>query len=235
MGYGPGVTGRGLENVVAQGVSVGQRGAAFVDVDETLVREITFLSLFGFDAERRGELDGPATLREFFALRERGMGRAESHRWFYRLWAGRAVADVQRVGREWFAARLATPGFFNPAVRQRLQQLAAAGARIVLVSGSFDAALRPIADEIRADDILCTELAVENGCYTGEVSATMVGDDKSAALRAYAERTGIDLSACAAFGDHHSDTAMFDLVGHPVVVGDRDRALDDYPAERLPG
>ncbi|MBF6124487.1 HAD family hydrolase [Nocardia brasiliensis] len=229
------MTGRPSETTAPQDISAAPVPAAFVDVDETLVREITFLSLFTFDAERRTDVDGPATLREFFALREQGMGRAESHRWFYRLWAGRSVAEVHDIGREWFAARLTTSEFFNPAVRQRLQLLAGTGTRIVLVSGSFDAALRPIAAAISAEEILCTTLAVENGCYTGEVTATMVGDDKSAALHAYAARAQIDLSACAAFGDHHSDTAMFDLVAHPVIVGDRDRSLDDYPAERLPG
>ncbi len=215
--------------------SDGSVSAAFVDVDETLVRDITFLSLFAFDAERRADTDGPAILREFFALRAEGLSRSASHRWFYRHWAGREVAEVHRIGRAWCTARIATAGFFNPAVRQRLGLLAASGARIVLVSGSFEAALRPIADLIGADDILCTLLEVDNGRYTGEVSATMVGDDKSAALRRYAAHAGIDLARCAAFGDHHSDTAMFDLVGHPVIVGNADRALDDYPAERLPG
>ncbi|MFG1791992.1 HAD family hydrolase [Nocardia sp. NPDC049149] len=209
--------------------------AAFVDVDETLVRDITFLSLFAFDAERFPEVDGPGTIREFFALREQGMSRSESHRWFYRLWAGREVAEVHRVGRAWCTARIATAGFFNPAVRQRIQQLASSGTRIVLVSGSFDAALRPLATLLRTDAVLCTVLEVHNGFYTGEVVETMVGADKSAALRRYAAQTGIDLSACAAFGDHHSDIAMFDLVGHPVIVGNADRALDDYPADRLPG
>ncbi|RDI68231.1 HAD superfamily hydrolase (TIGR01490 family) [Nocardia pseudobrasiliensis] len=105
----------------------------------------------------------------------------------------------------------------------------------MLVSGSFEPALRPIAELIGADDILCTRLEVDNGRYTGQVTSTMVGDDKSTALRRYAAHTGIDLAHCTAFGDHHSDTAMFDLVGHPVIVGDADRALDDYSAERLPG
>ncbi|WP_378734050.1 HAD family hydrolase [Nocardia brasiliensis] len=209
--------------------------AAFVDVDETLVRDITFLSLFAFDAHGRTDIDGAATIREFYALRAQGMSRGESHRWFYRHWADRDVAEVHRVGRAWFTSRIATSGFFNPAVRHRLHELAGSGTRIVLVSGSFDAALRPIATLLRADAVLCTVLDAENGCYTGEVISTMVGDDKSAALRRYADRADIDLAACAAFGDHHSDIAMFDLVGHPVIVGNADRALDDYPAERLPG
>ncbi|MCM6778683.1 HAD-IB family hydrolase [Nocardia sp. CDC159] len=208
--------------------------AAFVDVDETLVREITFLSLFCFDARSRG-VDPEPLLGEFRALRSAGVGRADSHRWFYRHWRGRRVEDVRRVGRDWFAERAATANFFNIAVADVLRDMAAAGTRIILVSGSFEAALAPIAERIAADEVLCTDLVVADGCYTGDVRATMVGSDKAAALRHYAERTGIDLGACAAFGDHHSDIAMFDLVGRPVVVGDTDDRLRNYPAERLAG
>ncbi|MFI6169090.1 HAD family hydrolase [Nocardia sp. NPDC051052] len=209
--------------------------AAFVDVDNTLVRDISFLSLFTFDARCRGA-DPEPLLREFRALRVAGVGRAESHREFYRLWHGREVEEVRRIGRDWFTERVRTTDFFNASVVGRLRDLAATGTRIILVSGSFDAALGPIADHIAADETLCTELMVADGRYTGAVRATMVGTDKAAALRGYAERTGVDLGACAAFGDHHSDIAMFDLVGWPVVVSDVDHHhLRDYPAERLPG
>lgn len=210
--------------------------AAFVDVDETLVRCVTFLSLFVFDARRRGrgaQADG--VVEEFRALRAAGMSRAESHRWFYRQWAGRDLADVRRVGDDWFASRVADPAFFNLAVRRRLDELSRTGARIILVSGSFTPALRPIAEAVGATSVLCTTMETAAGKYTGEVLATMVGADKSAALLRYAERAAIDLSSCTAFGDHHSDTAMFELVGHPVVVGDSDPRLHGYRAERLPG
>ncbi|MEU2102828.1 HAD-IB family hydrolase [Nocardia sp. NPDC019255] len=210
--------------------------AAFVDVDETLVRDVTFLSLFSFDARRRGRgAEADAVLEEFLALRAAGMSRGESHRWFYRHWAGRDVADVRQVGRAWFASRSADPAFFNIAVRRRLAELSDTGTRIVLVSGSFTPALRPIAEVVGASSVLCTTLATAAGRYTGEVVATMVGADKSAALLRYAEEAAIGLSSCAAFGDHHSDTAMFELVGHPVVVGDADPRLHGYPAQRLPG
>ena len=207
---------------------------AFVDVDETLVRDITFLSLFSFDARRR-DIDPATTLREFWALRATGTSRAESHRWFYRHWSGREVREVEAVGRDWFAEQAMTADFRNAPVWQRLTGMAARGTRIVLVSGSFDAALKPIAERIGADAVLCTRLAVSGGRYTGEVSETMVGTEKARAITYYADQEGIELSACAAFGDHHSDAAMFDLVGYPVIVGDNDPDLRGYPAERLPG
>ncbi|WP_280242142.1 HAD family hydrolase [Nocardia abscessus] len=210
--------------------------AAFVDVDETLVRCVSFLSLFLFDARRRGHgAEADTVVEEFRALRGAGMTRGESHRWFYRQWAGRDVADVRRIGHDWFTSCAADPAFFNTAVRRRLDELSRGGTHIVLVSGSFTPALRPIAYAVGATSVLCTTMETAAGKYTGKVLATMVGADKSAALLRYAERTAIDLATCTAFGDHHSDIAMFDLVGHPVVVGDADPRLRDYPAERLPG
>ncbi|MGK8524844.1 HAD family hydrolase [Nocardia asteroides] len=210
--------------------------AAFVDVDETLVRSVTFLSLWLFDARRRGRgAEAEAVVEEFHALRASGMSRGESHRWFYRHWADRDIADLRRTGIDWFTARAADRAFFNTAVRQRLAELSCAGSRIVLVSGSVTPALEPIAEAVGATSVLCTTMETAAGKYTGEVLATMVGSDKSAALLRYAEQTAIDLKSCAAFGDHHSDAAMFELVGHPVVVGDTDPRLRDYPAQRLPG
>ncbi|BDU00943.1 HAD family hydrolase [Nocardia sputorum] len=234
------MTQRGIPESTGAGAPLGAEScavpAAFVDVDETLVRDVTFLSLFSFDARQRGRgAVADAVIEEFRALRAAGMSRGESHRWFYRQWAGREVAEVRRVGRAWFASRAADPAFFNIAVRQRLEVLSRSGSRIVLVSGSFTPALRPIAEAVGATSVLCTTLATTAGQYTGEVLATMVGADKSAALLRYAEEAVIDLSSCAAFGDHHSDIAMFELVGHPVVVGDADPRLRGYPARRLPG
>lgn len=209
---------------------------AFVDVDETLVRDITFLSMFVFDAERRDRgAEAASVVEQFHALRASGMTRAQSHRWFYRHWAGREVADVRLSGQNWFAARAAAPEFFNDAVRQRLDGLVTGGTRIVLVSGSVEPALHPIAESVGASAVLCTTLETRDGRYTGEVIETMVGADKSSALRRYCTRQGIALRSCAAFGDHHSDISMFDLVGHPVVVGTNDPLLDTYPALRLPG
>ena len=218
--------------------------AAFVDVDETLVRDITFLSLFAFAAQRRarGPDIGDAMRasrdpidQRFWAMRSAGAGRAASHRWFYRAWAGCDVAETHAIGREWFASRIAGPDYANGAVCLHLAELAARGTRIVLVSGSFDAALRPIAAWIGAEAVLCTDLETADGRYTGDVAATMVGEDKAAAVRGYAAETGIDLRRCTALGDHHSDIAMFELVGRPVVVGTADPRLRSYSAERLPG
>ncbi|MBF6166212.1 HAD-IB family hydrolase [Streptomyces gardneri] len=210
--------------------------AVFVDVDETLVRSVTFLSLFVFDARRRGHgAEADAVLREFRTLRAAGMSRGESHRWFYRHWAGRDTADLRRTGKDWFASSSADPAFFNAAVRRRLDELSRTGSRIVLVSGSIAPALEPIAEAVGAATVLCTKMETAAGKYTGDLLATMVGTDKSAALLRYAEQAAIDPKACMAFGDHHSDVAMFELVGHPVVVGDTDPRLRDYPAQRLPG
>lgn len=210
--------------------------AAFVDVDQTLVRPITFLSLFAYDAGARGEAAAAeAVIREFHAQRSAGMSRTQSHRWFYRHFGGREVTDLLRSGASWFTHMTRDAGFFNPAVVRRLAELASTGTRVVLVSGSFDVALAPIAAAVGATSVLATTMQTEAGRYTGEVTATMVGADKAAALRRYASANAVDLSRCYAFGDHHSDIAMFDLVGHPVVVGDADHALRTYPAQRLPG
>ncbi|MGG7576146.1 HAD family hydrolase, partial [Streptomyces sirii] len=53
------------------------------------------------------------------------------------------------------------------------------GLATVLVSGSFTACLGPIADHVGADRILCADLEVTDGRYTGEVLTTMIGPAKA--------------------------------------------------------
>lgn len=187
---------------------------AFFDVDETL---ITTKSMFGFlehhlDTERY--VQTTARLRELTAA---GAPREETNREYYRAFAGQRVADVAASGQRWFAA--AGQGLFHPPMVTEFQRCQAEGVTTVLVSGSFAACLDPIATHLGADLVLCTVLESRGEVYTGEITATVIGEGKAGAVRRVVTERGADPKHCLAFGDHASDLAMLSEVGTAVVVG----------------
>ena len=66
---------------------------------------------------------------------------------------------------------------------------------------------------------IATRAAVDHeGRYTGEVEFYAYGPGKAIAMRAVAERDGIDLSASFAYSDSVTDIPMLETVGHAVAV-----------------
>lgn len=210
---------------------------AFFDVDETL---ITVKSMFGFLEHHLADRPG-AYQRAAALLRERaaaGVPREQTNREYYANFAGARVVDVAASGKRWFDREVAHGALFHTPVVRELRALRSAGWTTVLVSGSFSACLDPIADHLGADRVLGSVPLARDGFYTGEVSATVIGEGKAGAARAVMAELGAAPADCVAFGDHASDLPMLLAVGAGVVVGD-DPVLLDHAARlgwrRLPG
>ncbi|MFE1775472.1 HAD family hydrolase [Streptomyces sp. NPDC059008] len=97
------------------------------------------------------------------------------------------------------------------------------GLATVLVSGSFTACLDPIADRI-----LCTDLEVKDGRYTGEVLTTMIGPAKAEHARTLLTAHNWPPADCYAYGDRAFGLVLLDLVGCPVVVGSDPELLVEF-------
>lgn len=205
-------------------------GAAFFDVDETLVSVRTLESFLMFYLGRVPSMVSPERLRELVG-QVVTLDRGEFNRVYYGIWAGQPREQVLEAGRDWFAQAEAQPGFYRPNVLAELRAHQAAGDRVVLVSGSFPPPLAPIAAAVGADAVYCTELEVgADGAYTGAIAAAMIGDDKRVAVEEYLG--GLDPEAPSwGYGDHSSDLPLLERVASPVVVGS-DPTMLDVAAER---
>ncbi|TDC78869.1 HAD family hydrolase [Streptomyces hainanensis] len=202
----------------------------FCDVDETL---ITTKSMFDFLAFHTPPGVYRRVAGELRSMADRGIPRTEVNRAYYRAYRGAPVAEIREAGRRWYTDRAARPGFYVPETLLALREHRAAGAALVLVSGSFDACLRPVAEAVDATHVLCTRPLADGGRYTGEIETPMIGDHKQAAVQALlADHPDIDPADCYAYGDHPSDLPMLDCVGHPVAVGDHPEVLAHLAARR---
>jgi HAD superfamily hydrolase (TIGR01490 family) len=209
---------------------VTRSGAAFFDVDETLVSVRTLESFLMFYLKRVPSMVSPERLREL-AAEVVTLDRSEFNRRYYAIWAGQPVEQVLAAGRDWFAETQSQAGFYRPNVLAALREHQANGDRVVLVSGSFPPPLAPIAEALGADALYCTELEVgADGAYTGAISAAMIGDDKRTVVDAYL--AGLDADAPSwGYGDHSSDLPLLEGVSSPVVVGS-DPMMLELAAER---
>ncbi|WP_345634719.1 HAD family hydrolase [Streptomyces thinghirensis] len=190
---------------------------AFFDVDETVIAEKSLVDFWGHWQAAHPPLGADMTGPPASAVRTReALNRA-----YYRRYAGVPLSALEAAGRRWYDGYRRGGAAFVLPVLDAVTAHRAAGREVVLVSGSMRPLLAPLAEELGASAVLCTELLVRaDGVLTGEVSRPMIGEAKAqAALRLMRER-GADPGDCFAYGDHESDLALLSAVGAPVVVGD---------------
>jgi phosphatidylglycerophosphatase C len=144
------------------------------------------------------------------------------------VFRGRHRDEVEAVGRS-FAQRVGARGL-RPDTPQRLAWHLREGHRVVLVSASFGAYLRPLGAALGADAVLCTEPVVgADGCYTGELDGgNCRGAEKVRRLDAWLQRAGLAGATIWAYGDSPGDHALFARAHHHVDV--RGRLLSPAPA-----
>jgi HAD superfamily hydrolase (TIGR01490 family) len=194
---------------------------AFFDVDETLLNT---KSMFDFLRFRRSAEEHRRATDRLGSMARAGVDRVEINRAYYRLWAGEDWAELMEQGRAWYAevrsgSRIGPP--FIAATLTALRRHQAAGHLIALMSGSFLPCLRPLADDLGVEIVLCTHPDLDPaGRLTGTVRHPMIGRSKVVVLQATARRRGANLTDCHAYADHASDLPMLRCVGHPHVVGD---------------
>lgn len=106
-----------------------------------------------------------------------------------------------------------------------------AGDRIYLVSASPEEIVLPFAELVGADGAIASVAEVAEGRYTGRMAFYAYGESKAVAMRALAQRSGIDLADSWAYSDSATDLPMLEAVGHPVAVN-ADRVLAKVARER---
>src|SRR5581483_3897324 len=94
-----------------------------------------------------------------------------------------------------------------------------AGQRVWLVTAAPVEMAQIISRRLGLTGALGTVSEVADGVYTGRlVGEPLHGAAKAEAVRALAEREGLDLTRCAAYSDSTNDLPMLELVGRPVAV-----------------
>ena len=131
--------------------------------------------------------------------------------------AGHKVADISSLGEEIYDDTMADRIWEGS--RQLTQGHLEAGQRVWLVTATPVELADILARRLGLTGALGTVAEASDGVYTGRlVGGLLHGEAKAAAVRALAEREGLDLADCSAYSDSINDLPMLSLVGHPNVV-----------------
>jgi len=93
------------------------------------------------------------------------------------------------------------------------------GYRNVLVTGTLDFMIRPVAIHFGFDEVICNRLEFKNHVATGRALEPLIAEnEKARSIREYAAQEGIDLALSCAFSDSSADVPMLSAVGRPVAT-----------------
>lgn len=92
-------------------------------------------------------------------------------------------------------------------------------ARIVILSSALKRICSEMANSLKIDDIICSELEVRDGLLTGNpVGRLCYAEEKASRLLAYCEKYNSPSSESWYYGDSISDLHVLSAVGNPVCI-----------------
>jgi HAD superfamily hydrolase (TIGR01490 family) len=214
-------------------VAEAARGAAFFDLDKTLIEGSSALHFAraGYRAgmTTRGQLARDAWANLRFRLQgSTDEGSDQLRRRILEGIAGYRVTDLARLGPDVLAGVL--PLLYREVLEEAYGHQDAGRAVYIVTAASQDLA-ETLAAVLVLDGGIGMRFEARDGVYTGRPAGPFTyGEGKAEAIRQLAERERIDLTASYAYSDSESDLPMMRAVGHPVAVNP-DRGLERVARE----
>jgi putative phosphoserine phosphatase/1-acylglycerol-3-phosphate O-acyltransferase len=195
------------------------RIGAFFDMDKTLIAENSG-SLYMRYRFQRGEITGLELLKGLGSYLQYKLGLLDIENWtqgVVREFRGRKESDLEREALAW--AQDMVVGTIYPEAQQLVDEHAAKGHVVAIVSGATRLVVRPIARQMGIEHMLCTRLEVRDGVFTGRaVEPICFEEGKIYWLERFIAEHGVDLAKSFFYTDSVTDLPLLDLVGHPVVT-----------------
>jgi HAD superfamily hydrolase (TIGR01490 family) len=210
--------------------------AAFFDVDNTVMQGASIFHLARGLHRRKffttRDILGAAWKQAYFRLVgvEDPEHVAEARASALAFIEGHQVAELEALGEEIFDEAMAHRIW--PGTRALAQLHLDQGQRVWLVTAAPVEIATIIARRLGLTGALGTVSEHENGVYTGRLVGDMLhGPAKAEAVKALAEREGLDLSRCSAYSDSFNDLPMLSLVGDPCAINPDSRLRDHAKAQ----
>ena len=210
----------------------GGRIAAFFDFDGTL---IAGYSASEFYRARFRALDvGPGELaRTLLAVADMRLHGGDVDglmQTAIAVWEGRPVDDMEQLSERIMLRRIG--GMLYPEALELIDAHRRKGHRLILASSATRYQVAPLADELLMDEIICTEVEVVNGVFTGKLASPVRwGEGKAQAVRELAQERGIDLRRSFGYGNGDEDVQFLEAVGKPRPLNPQ-RGLTRVAVER---
>jgi len=197
--------------------------AAFFDVDNTIMRGSSLFHVAigmarrNFFTPREVAAFGMAQARFLLRGTENPDDVALATESALAFVKGRRVDDIIAFGEEIFDDSMVDK--LVPGTLALAQGHVDSGRQVWLVTATPIELAQVIAKRLGLTGALGTVSEIDDNCYTGKlVGAPLHGQAKAEAVRALAQREGLDLAQCWAYSDSANDIPMLSDVGHPVCV-----------------
>jgi len=192
--------------------------AALFDVDNTLLPgQASEVRFFRFLWSRR--LVGWRELRNSAELWFRHAPHFSLHTLRERklYLAGKAVADIESLAEEFCRTKIVP--YLSTRALTRMDEHRRAGHHLVLVTGSLDFLMAPLAALLEVSTLLAARLEQQHGRFTGKVCVPLpYGPGKRELVTRWTEASQIDLAQSYAYGDSPGDMELLRMVRYPQVV-----------------
>ncbi len=193
------------------------RIAAIFDVDGTLIAGATLERIFIRFLWRQGELSWRDLFNWAIAAAQAlvvGRPRLKAVKAYLR---GKDAARIRRLARECFETEIEPR--LSPRAINRLRWHQSAGHFVILLSGTLDPLLEPLAERLGVSARVGAELEVVDRRLTGRISGLHpFGETKAECLTTMNRASAFDLKRSFAYGDSYADRRLLAMVGHPVAA-----------------
>lgn len=130
---------------------------------------------------------------------------------------GKAVAHIESLAKEFCSAQI-VPSLSAQAL-SRMDEHRCAGHQLVLVTGSLDFLMAPLASMLGVSTLLAAKPEQRQGHFTGRISSPLpYGPGKREVITRWMEASGIDLAQSYAYGDSPGDVELLAMVRYPQVI-----------------
>jgi len=103
--------------------------------------------------------------------------------------------------------------------RLELERHRQQGGKSVILSASTQFICEPIKNHMGFDDLICTQLEILNGRYTGKLNSPHIYDhQKYISALSYCEQEGFDIKEAHYYGDAYTDRHVLREVGFPHCI-----------------
>ena len=126
------------------------------------------------------------------------------------------------LGEKLFTEQIAR--LIYPESRALIAAHQARGHTVAIISSATPYQVEPAAADLGIENVLCTQLEVEDGVFTGSVMRpTCFGQGKVDAALALAETVDAELADAFFYSDSTDDQLLLEQVGHPIALNPSDR------------
>jgi HAD superfamily hydrolase (TIGR01490 family) len=218
-----------VQRTKQRGARAAARAVAFYDLDGTLAK-LNLVNAAVYLLANLGEWSGRLRYLAGFVARIPALYRAEQRDRFllnvvlFDVFKGVSRDRLVTLGEE-YCDRILMRHLYPQAV-EMIEANRNAGFDPVLVTGSPDFIVEPLAQRLNIKAFAANRLVYSRGNATGRLrEPVMAGDHKATWCASYAAANGFDLDACWGYADSYYDLPFLAGLGHPVAVNP-DRRLD---------